>query len=124
MVGFVALGFNNLYKLMAASHSQHNVIGSIQGFMVAVGILAAGLLVPARVTTECTRLVSDVNLRMMSVDSEAEMHALNALSAFITSLNDGAGIGFFLFGLRISEELVKSVVGTVATLALAYATSA
>jgi len=80
--------------------------------------------VPARVTTECTRLVSDVNLRMMSVDSEAEMHALNALSAFITSLNDGAGIGFFLFGLRISEELVKSVVGTVATLALAYATSA
>ena len=92
--------------------------------MVAVGFLAAGLLVPARVTTECTQLISDVNLRMMRVDTEEEMHALNALSTFITSLNNGAGIGFFLFGVRISEELVKSVVGTVSTLALAYATSA
>ena len=44
------------------------------------------------------------------------------LDRFIRSMNSGAGLGFFLFDVQVSESLVKSVVSLVSTLALAFAT--
>jgi hypothetical protein len=55
--------------------------------------------------------------------SEKELLELSTLTSFLNDLNDGSGVGFFLFGIRISEGLVKSVVGFVVTLALAYVTT-
>ena len=66
---------------------------------------------------------SDINMQLLQVSSEKELLELSALTSFINDLNDGSGVGFFLFGVRISEELVKSVVGFVVTLALAYVTT-
>ena len=39
----------------------------------------------------------------------SEINNLDRLSSFIASLNEGAGIGFFPFSVRISEELVSDV---------------
>eukprot|EP01051_Picozoa_sp_SAG22_P030373 SAG22_NODE_11745_length_471_cov_0.801075_1_plen_43_part_10 len=42
------------------------------------------------------------------------MTRLNAhLVSFIGSLNSGAGLGFFLYGIHVSEQLVTRVVGFV-----------
>ena len=121
-VGLGALAYNNFAKLFADSKQPFE--WNVLGFFIAVGLLTSVLLVPARVTTECTKLVSDVNRRLLVVETESEKSDLAHLQNFISTLNDGSGIGFFLLGVRISEEIVKSVVSGVVTLALAFATSA
>ena len=120
-LAFVALAYNNFAKLFADSKQPFE--WNVLGFTIAVGMLTSLLLVPARVTTECTKLVSDVNRRLLVVETESQKADLAHLQSFIASLNDGHGIGFFMFGVRISEEIVKSAVSGVVTLALAFATS-
>ena len=120
-LAFVALAYNNFAKLFADSKQPFE--WNVLGFCIAVGLLTSLLLVPARVTTECTKLVSDVNRRLLVVETESGKADVAHLQSFIASLNDGHGIGFFLFGVRISEEIVKSAVSGVVTLALAFATS-
>ena len=120
-LAFIALAYNNFAKLFADSKQPFE--WNVLGFSIAVWLLTLLLLVPARVTTECAKLTSDVNRRLMVLETESEKSDLAHLQSFVSSLNDGAGIGFFLAGVRISEEVVKSAVSGVVTLALAYATS-
>lgn len=119
---FIAMGYNNFAKLTADSDqpTEWNVLG----FLIVMGILTSGLLVPARVTTECSKLMADLNSKYLEFgdNSPDKQLRLLHLDRYIRSLNSGDGLGFFLFDIPISESLVKSVASLASTLALAYAT--
>ena len=71
---FIAMAYNNFAKLTADSDQPTR--WNVFGFLIVVGVMTSLLLVPARVTSECTTLMTDINCRLLLLrdDDPDEQH--------------------------------------------------
>jgi len=64
------------------------------------------------------RLVDDLNRHLLELDDEDQHQQLVLVVRYIGSMNEGRGLGFFLFNCKMSTGLVKGAVSAIVVVAL------
>jgi hypothetical protein len=105
--------YNHLYTLVSSGIS-----------LVAAHVAA---LIPAQISVECTQVVGLVNEMRYRQPSDSTGHfshelatdsdlvRLEAISRYIHEANGGHGMGFMLFGVRLSSAQLKNIIRLIVT---------